>query len=529
MLSTLGLERFRPSYRRILGRSKGIRHHTPPEHVRVALEELGTTFIKLGQILSTRADLLPPRYLDELARLQDSVPPLAFDELKGVVAEELGRPIDEAFTSFDPNPLAAGSIGQVHLAIMRGGVEVVVKIRRPGVVEQVEEDLEILQDLAAAAARRWELAEQYDVVGLAAEFADTLRAELDYIREGRNADHFARLFRNEPGIHIPRIFWEATTPQVITMERIKGIKVSELSALDAARIDRKELAHRASNMLLRMVFEDGFFHADPHPGNIFIEPDGRIGLIDFGMVGAIDEHTGEQLEELLQAVASQDTERLVDALLDMGVIRGVTSRELLQRDLRHLLSSYYGRPIGEVRVGQLLDDVFAMVRRHHMRLPSNTFLLLKTLVMSEGIGVQLDPSFNLTTALGPYARKLLLRRYSPAHWAHRLRRASEDMAWLGVELPSRLRRIVKSAERGDMEVRMRPVGLEPSMRQLERLANRLVIGVLAAAFINGLAVLLSVYRPFSDLPWVGVIFGLGFASVTVLGAYLLWSMLRSRR
>ncbi|HEU4388911.1 MAG TPA: AarF/UbiB family protein, partial [Blastocatellia bacterium] len=316
LASIVGLERFLSFPRGLLGQAA--ESITRPEHLRMALEEMGATFIKLGQILSTRPDLLPPEYQIELAKLQDSAAPVSGREVMERIEEELGRPADRAFAEFDPLPLAAASIGQAHAARLHDGTEVVVKIRRPGVVEQVEEDLEILESLAAAAARRWEMADRYDVVGLAQEFAQTLRAELDYIREGRNAEQFATNFEGDRAVHIPRIFWETTTSRVLTIERIRGIKIGELQHITGRMIDRRRVAGQAARVILDMVFRDGFFHADPHPGNFFIEPDGRIGLIDFGMTGTVDESTQEHLADLLVAITAQDSERLVDVLLDLG-------------------------------------------------------------------------------------------------------------------------------------------------------------------------------------------------------------------
>ncbi|HZU05165.1 MAG TPA: AarF/ABC1/UbiB kinase family protein [Chloroflexota bacterium] len=525
LVGVLGLERFVPFHRGLLGHPRRPAPYTPPEHLRMALEELGATFIKLGQILSTRADLLPPEYQAELAKLQDAAPPVPWPAIRDTVTAELGGPLEAAFAAFDPTPLAAASIGQAHAAVLPDGTEVVVKVRRPGVVEQVEEDLEILQNLAAAAARRWELADEYDLVGLAQEFAQTLRAELDYLREGRSAERFAANFAADPSIHIPRVFWDTTTPRLLTLERIRGIKIDDVAALDAAGIDRPALARRAAQIVLKMVFEDGFYHADPHPGNFFIEPGGRIGLIDFGMVGTVDERTREQLVGIVLAITSQDPDRLVDAFLELGIVRRRVNRDLLRRDLEHLISRYYGRPLGEIALQPLLSEALAIVRRHRLQLPPGFALLLKTAMMNEGLGARLDPDFRLTSVLAPYAERLVLRQYSPLLWARRLGGASLDAARLAVELPQQLRRLLSELERGSIEVGMRPTDFEPLLRRIERLVNRLILGILAAAFINGLAVLTSVYRPPGWEQWAGAFFALGLGIAAALGAYLVWSIL----
>lgn len=500
-----------------------------PAHLRLALEELGTTFIKLGQILSTRADLLPPEYLAELSKLQDSTPPIPFEAIQQVLVAELGQPIEKAFAEFDPEPLAAASIGQAHAAVLWDGTEVVVKIRRPGVVEQVNEDLEILKELAATAGRHLEFADRYDLAGLVEEFSQTLRSELDYIREAHSAERFAANFANDPGIHVPRVFWEATTARVLTLERIRGIKINDLDGLDKQGTDRRWLANYATSVVLKMVCDDGFFHADPHPGNFFIEPTGVLGLIDFGMVGVLDKRTQELLADLLISINRVDADRLVDVFLDLGVTRKRIDRSLVRRDVERLLSTYWGLPLGELRVGALLNDVYTIMRRHQLHLPSNLALLLKTVIMIEGVGVNLDPDFHLTESLTPYTERLVLRRYSPFRWFHDLGRASIDLAKLGAEMPQHFRRIVSAAEDGNLQIGMRPEGFDPVINRLERIANRIVLGVIAAAFINGLAVLVSVYKPPGWERWAGVGFAFGFVCALLLGVYLAWSILRPKQ
>jgi ubiquinone biosynthesis protein len=312
--------------------------HARPVHLRMALEELGATFVKLGQLLSTRADLLSPDYLEELAKLQDAVPPVPSEVVMKTLVAEFGRPLEAVFAGFDPTPLAAASIGQVHAATLPDGTEVVVKVRRPGVVEQAEQDLEILRNVAAAASRHWQAAEQYDVVGLAQEFAQALRAEFDYLHEGRNAERFAANFAQDPAVHIPRVYWETTTSRVLTLEHIRGLKLSDPRALEGPAAARQALAHRGTHVMLKMVFEDRFFHADLHPGNFFIEAGDRFGLIDFGTVGILDERTEEHLAELVLAVSNRDYDRLVDAVLDLTPPGRQVDRERLRQDLEQMIA-----------------------------------------------------------------------------------------------------------------------------------------------------------------------------------------------
>ncbi|HEU4640297.1 MAG TPA: AarF/UbiB family protein, partial [Candidatus Binatia bacterium] len=314
-----------------------------------------------------------------------------------------------------------------------------------------------------------------------------------------------------------------------TLERMRGIKINDLKALDEQGTDRRWLADYATNVVVKMVCEDGFFHADPHPGNFFIEPNDAIGLIDFGMVGMLDEQTRDLLAELLIAINHQDADRLVDVFLELGVTRKRIDRASVRRDIERLLSAYWGLPLGELKVTALLNDVYSVMRAHQMHLPPNLALLLKTLIMVEGLGVTLDPDFHLTNSLSRYTERLVLRQYSPFKWMRSFGRASLALAKLGTEMPQHLRRIVTAAENGNLQIGMRPEGFDPVIDRLERIANRIVLGVIAAAFINGLAVLASVYRPPGWERWGWAVFTFGFVCALLLGVYLAWNILRPGR
>ncbi len=294
LANLIGIDRLIARERALRGRDSQDAH-TPPEGLRLALEELGPTFIKLGQLLSTRADLLPPEYRRELTKLQDTAPAVPSDAVQETIEAELHASAADAYRSFHPEPLACASVGQAHLATLHDGTEVVVKVRRPNVVEEMGQDFEIIQNFAARASRRSKTAARYDLIGLADEFVQTLRAQLDYLQEARNAERFAANFDGDSSVQIPHVFWDLTTSRVITLERIRGAKITDVAALENYGLDRHALAERAAQITAKMVFEDGFFHADPHPGNFFIEPTGRIGIVDFGMVGSIDEPLREQL------------------------------------------------------------------------------------------------------------------------------------------------------------------------------------------------------------------------------------------
>ena len=502
---------------------------TPAAHVRLALQELGTTFVKLGQILSTRADLLPADYRAEFARLQDDDIPVPAPQIAAAVSSALGRPVEALFATFDWTPLAAASIGQVHAATLPDGREVVVKVRRPGVVEQVHEDLDILRHLAARAARHWTAASRYDVVGLVDEFSQVLAGELDYLREARDIERYRANFGEDADLHVPWVDWTRTAPGVLTMERIRGTKPLDLARLDSLGIDRSAVARRAAGIVLRTVFEHGFYHADPHPGNFFVEADGRIGLVDFGMTGEVDERTRMQLSALLVAVVDQDADALIDAMLDLGVARARFDRQALARDLDRLVSRYYGLPLSELQIGPLVENALTAVREHGLALPPRLALLLKTVVMAEGVGVQLDPDFHLSTLLVPLAARLLAQQRSPRRVAARFRRAGVDAALLATDLPRRLRRLLVDAERGSLHVGVHVDDADRVLRRLERMANRLVLGVLAAAFIVGLAVLLAATPTLVHTLWLRRMVAIGFAVVFAFGVHLAWGILRGAR
>jgi ubiquinone biosynthesis protein len=526
LISITGLERF-VVLQRLFNRG----YEQPlsrPEHVRLALEELGPTFIKLGQILSTRADLLPPAYQAELAKLQDAAPAVRPQIVTSVIEAEFGRPVSSVFRYFDETPLAAASIGQVHAAELMDGTPVVVKVQRPGVVQQIELDLQILHNLATTASRRWPLAEEYSVVGLVQEFAQTLRAETDYLREGRNAERFAANFAGDDTVHFPRVFWEETTARVLTLERITGIKIDDFAGLDGAGVDRRRIAMNGARMVLKMVFRDRFFHADPHPGNFLIEPGERIGVVDFGMVGSVGPRVQEQLVWALLAYTTEDPERQVDTLYEMGVAGHHVDRTSLRRDVEQLRARYYGRPVGEIAIRPVVNDVLGVVRRHRLHLPPGYALLLKTVLMHESLVTQLDPQFEFTAVLVPYARGMMVRHFSPVGWGPSVAQAAVDFARLGVELPQHVRRLLSSLERGDLELAIRPTGFQHMLRRAERIANRIVLGMIASAFVIALAVLLSAYHVRSD-PQTGAILVVGFVLASLLGVYVAWSILRSGR
>ena len=517
-----GVDRWRMA--QALGSNPQISH---PHRIRLALEELGPVFIKLGQMLSTRPDLLPAGYISELAKLQDGAPPVAADVIRSTILQELGAAPEELFATFQDVPLASASIGQAHAATLFDGTDVVVKVRRPGVVARVNEDLEILQNLATYAGRSWPAAADYNFSGIASDFATTLRAELDYLQEGRNAERFAANFVADPGIHIPKIIWKTTTSRVLTIERIYGIKVDDVQGLSGAGIDLHELATRAAGAAAKMIFEDGFFHADPHPGNLFVETAGTIGLIDFGMVGEVDAPLRERLAKLLQAFTANNPDRISRALLELSTAPPTTDRTMLRHDSAVFVQLYQGKKLGQLEIAPLVMQLLAILRNHHLQLPREMALLAKMLLMTEGMGARLDPEFSLGNVLKPYATALAMERFEPRRLTQAFSRLGLTVAELGLDLPEKLERLVGRMDDG-VEVHLRTSELEPLVVRAEKIGNRLVAGMVAAAFIRGIGDVATADSQRLKT-WGKPLVAGAIGAVGALSTYLAWTGRRQRR
>jgi ubiquinone biosynthesis protein len=492
LASRLGLDRFSPA--RLFGRTPGP-PHTTAEHVRMALEELGTTAIKLGQVLSTRPDLLPEDYIAELEKLRDRVARVPADDIIAIIERELPGGLAAAFASFDGEPLASASIGQVHGATMHDGTAVVVKVRKPGVLEQASVDLDVLLDLGKRANRAGVLDGAYDFEGLASEFGWTLRAELDYVREGRNADRLRAVLTDEPRAIVPRIHWDITTESVLVMDRVDGIPIDDVERLTASGIDCMALARANAEILMRQVFVAGFFHGDPHPGNFLVVPDGRIAILDFGMVGQLDDELRFTFLRFLAAVVDQDAAGIVDQLEHLGILRSPSDREAVRRDIHHVLERYYGLADDEFRLTDYINDVLRVVQRYRLQLPAELALLLKTVGISEGLWRKLDPAFNAASIAEPYVQQAASEVYAPRAWGRRMVRAAGDTVELGAYLPGQIRRIAARIDRGDFEVTLRHRDIDEILSKLSNMVTRMSVAIVAAAVIVGLPLLATTWEP----------------------------------
>jgi ubiquinone biosynthesis protein len=480
------------------------RERSRAERMRQACEELGTMFIKLGQMLSTRGDLLPEAYRLELAKLVDDVPPLPADIITQVIREELGAAPETIFAFFDPAPLGSASIGQVHSARLVDGRDVVVKARKPGVETLVQIDLEILAELIDTWAPRFPGLKQYDAKGVLREFSDSLLAELDYRREASNERFFRSIFSNEPGFSIPDVIGEYSTGRVLTHERIDGRKVSDVAGLSNRR--RAAVSQRIARFVLEPAFEHGVFYADPHSGNLMIQEDGSLAVIDFGTVGRLTPEARRRVAGMFLAISRRDAERLTDRVIEVTSPRHPIDRPQLTSDVERLLEQFVDVSFDDVPLGNALGELLHILRRHQLRLPSNLAALIKALVMCEGILQSLDPESSLADYLQPMAGKLVYQGIAGGDNAvERLRDSALDAAQLSIELPRRIDRVLGEIERGNLRVWTRVEDVDVLTKRLEHMVERANVTILAAACIVGLAIVLQIYHPQGWQQWIGVV------------------------
>ncbi len=469
---------------------------------RQALEELGPTFIKFGQILSTRPDLLPLPFITELSKLVDSVSPEPWETIHAQLTRELGQPPEAVFAFIDPQPIASASLSQVHAGVLPGGEQVIIKVQRPNISQVIQTDLEILASLAAS-LQSTSLGELYDFVATAEDFAFTLRNELDYTREGRSADRLRENFAGEKRLlYIPKVYWQYTTPQVLVMERIDGIKITDIAALDAAGYDRHKIGLNSVNVTIKMIMEDGFFHADPHAGNYLILPGEVIGLVDFGKVGYLRDKDRMDLVRLYIVSVELDVDGMIDQLSRMGAVRDNVDRNRLAYDLNRFMNKYYGVPIKYVRARELLDEFTTITFRHRLRLPSAWWLVAQTIAMLEGIGLQLDPDFDVFSAAAPHINRLMRNLiFSQTNQMRSLVLDAANWGDMLHRLPRVGSRMLERLERNEpisMEIR----DVDRILSRLDHLATRVALSLLVAAFVVGLPLLLQLAVPGSLPGWL---------------------------
>lgn len=462
---------------------EALARQTREVRIRLALSALGPTFIKLGQLLSTRPDLVGRELADELAMLQQDSPADPPSVVRRIVEDELGQPVSQLFDDFEDEPLASASIGQVHRARLRSGDEVVVKVQHDDIQETVRKDLDVLAGLAQLVQRLPEFA-PYRPMATVAEFSRSLRRELDFGREERNLLHFSARYDGDPHVRVPKPYSDFCTPRVLTMEWIDGVKLRNDDRIDAMGFDLEEIARRGAEFYLDSMFGDGYYHADPHPGNIMLLPGNVIALLDFGMVGRIDEQLREQIEDMLMAISNKDPGHLTDVLMRLGNCPPDLDESALRNDVADFVTLYGSQSLDRLQVGRLLTDMSEMIFRYRIMLPSQVAMLIKVLVTLEGTGKRLNPRFSLIEIMEPFQRKAMLRRLSPARKLKKFQRIYSEVEHLVEILPKRLMDILEQVQQGRVEVHLDHGGLGPSV-------NRLVLGIMASALFLGSALLLS--------------------------------------
>jgi ubiquinone biosynthesis protein len=498
-----------------------------PERLVKALEELGPTFIKLGQLLSTRPDLLPPDYVKALTKLQDNVPRISFAEVERVVATETCRLPDDIFAEFDREPVAAASLAQVHRAKLKTGEEVAVKVQRPRIAEVVEGDLAILASVARFIERHQPDLAVYDPVRLVSELDRSLRLELDFIHEGQNADICRRNFADDKTVAVPKIYWDYTTRRLLVLELFTGVKATDAAGLERAGIDRSGLARSGTRAYMKMVFEHGFFQPDPHPGNIVVFPDGRVGIIDYGMFSRIDDETRDLLVDMLIAAYRQDGARLTRLVLKAGSKSARMDELTLRADIQDLLDRYYGASLRDMSLGRVMRELLLVSRRHRLVVPAGLSLLMRGIATVEGLGLIIDPEFNFIEEMKPFLQRLARRRFGPLGWFKNLRRYEADFESLARDLPADLRQISDWLKKGEIKLQIDHEELAQIARNLSRSNNQLAAAIVLAAIIIG-ASLLVVAAPTalkSLVPGIGVA---AFLAAGAIGIYLFLAVLRGR-
>jgi len=512
---------------------KGLQEFLAPNfgvRLRRTLDDLGPTFVKFGQVLSTRSDILPEGVLSELQKLQDSAKPMPAGVAQEIVEGELGAPVDEVFASFDPVPLGSASIGQVHRAVLRGGERVAVKVQRPDAPLRVGGDLELMRDFATFLDQRFGRNLFVDVRGLVAEFEVVISRELDYTAEAENARRFAADFAGTQVI-IPEVYLGLSTSKVLTEEYIEGTKFRDIRPLVLSPSERRRVATMGADAIFKMAFEDGFFHGDPHPSNLLLTPGGDLALLDFGMVGYMSQGDIEALSGLFIAVIQRDAPAALRALERLGVRYATEIRGDLIRDLREFLNKYSGLSVGEVTLGQALSELIALARRYRLRMPPVFPLLTKALVTAEGLARTIDPTINVYEVARPYAQRLLSERYRPEAVIDVVEEHALEYARYVEDVPEQIRLLMTELSDGELEVQLKHGGLDELLGSVDVLANRLVFAVITAALFIGSSMLGAFNVGGPNMPLLGgsLVSFIGFTLSVILAAFLFVIIFRSGR
>jgi ubiquinone biosynthesis protein len=530
LVINLHLDRFVPFRRRLLRREPSEAEAPGPTtaaQVAHILEELGPTYVKLGQVLGSRSDLLPPEFVEEFRKLQDRVSPFPTSEARAAIERELGGPVERFFDEFGPEPFAAGSIAQAYGARTKEGLRVVVKVRRPGIGEVLSADLDILHRLAELAEHYVPEYRLFRPVMLVEEFGQTVRREIDFIAEASNTQRFAETFADMGSIRVPKVLWNLTTAGVLTLERLEGLPIYDKDALAAAGADRKR---NLADCFMRQYFELGLFHADPHPGNLVVQAPAVVGILDFGQVGRMSDAMRTQLGTALIAALHRDFDIVVDILDDLGALPDDVDNERLKADLSALVDKYAGIPIKRVNLKSLFEEITAAARRHRAVLPRDFVLLGKSLVIMGGVALDLDPDLSMVEVVRPKVHALMAEKVSPRHVVHQAVSSAYHLVTLAEQGPRELRNLARKILRGRLQIVFRHENLDRFIHELDRSSNRIAFALVVAATIMGSSVLLQARTgpnvPGTEVPLLGT---LGFLVAGFLGVWLAVAILRSGR
>lgn len=506
-----------------------VSQHSLGERVRNLFQELGTTFIKLGQIASTRRDLLPESIIQELEQLQNQVPPFSSSEVNGILERELGASVETVFAEFQEKPVASASIAQVHVARLHSGEKVAVKIQRPNIQKVIETDLEILLDLAGLMDSKFDWAKNYHILDMAEEFSRKLLLELDFTNEGRNTEKVANQFHKNKSAKIPKIYWNYSTKRVLTMEFIDGIKINDIEKISEMGYDRKKVAENFANCMFQQIFIGGFFHGDPHPGNVVIMPEEEIGLIDFGLIGRLNQEMRFQFITLILSFRKGKTNATIQSLLNMGLFPDDVDIALLTFDVEKMRDKYYDLPLSQFHLGEAVNELFQIALRHHIQVPSEFTVLGKTLMTLESIICFLDPEFNMMKFAEPYAEKIIKERYHPKRMAENTLNQLKEYSEIFSELPKNIQDITSMAKKGKMRLEVSTPELITMLKKLNQISNKLSFSIVLLSFsivCAGLVIGSSIARQ-STLIWELPIIEIGAVIASLMFLWLLFAIYRS--
>jgi ubiquinone biosynthesis protein len=496
------------------------------ERLRLAFEELGATFIKLGQMLSLRSDIIPVEFAEEFSKLQDSVQKDEIEKIKSVLFKEYGKPVNEVFLEFDETPIASASIAQVHKAKLNSGEIVAVKVLHPGVTAKIESDIEILKSISRLMETHIPESRPYQPVELIKEFEKSIKKEINLVLEGQNIDTFRNFLQDDPSVKMPIVYWDYTTEYILVTEFINGIKISELLNKEVPDIDRKTVVMNSANSLMKQIFDIGIFHADPHPGNIFVLPGNVIAPIDFGNVGRIDDEMRNAFTEMVMGMVDQDPHRITRALVNMDFVDDQTNMRGLQIDLMEFIQHYYKVPLNRIKLSKLIDEFIALLRTHQIKLPADLSILIRTLAISEAIARDLYPQFNFAEILIPFAKKTYLNNFNPFTRYRSIIRTGEEGFDLLKKLPEYFQSFLYKFRNDKFIITFKHQGLEEFGRRIDSSSNRLSFAIIIAALIIGSSIIM--YLGKGNLPLSYPVVGItGFVAASVLGVWLLIGIMRS--